>query len=105
MEATCSPETPDDFQRTTQHCIPEDRTLHNHRYENLECYKREHASKEGILFEAMCIIHIYDCFITVKRRTFTLGYRNDSSFVVIFRAAKWVIRQREKRMYTIPAFR
>jgi hypothetical protein len=27
-----------DFQRTTRRYIPEDRTLHNHRYENLKSY-------------------------------------------------------------------
>jgi hypothetical protein len=35
----CSSETSVDFQRTTQHYIPEDRTLHNHRWENLKSYK------------------------------------------------------------------
>jgi hypothetical protein len=29
MEATCSSETSNDFQRTTRRYIPEDRTLHN----------------------------------------------------------------------------
>jgi hypothetical protein len=28
IEAICSSETPVDFERTTQRCIPEDRTLH-----------------------------------------------------------------------------
>jgi hypothetical protein len=35
MEATYSSETSVDFQRATRLCIPEDRTLHNHRCENL----------------------------------------------------------------------
>jgi hypothetical protein len=35
MEATCSSEMSLDFQRTTRCYIPEDRTLHNHRCENL----------------------------------------------------------------------
>jgi hypothetical protein len=37
MEATCSSETSVDFQRTTRHYIPEERT-HNHRCENLKSY-------------------------------------------------------------------
>jgi hypothetical protein len=36
MEATCSSETSVDSQRTTWRYIPEDRTLHNHRCENLK---------------------------------------------------------------------
>jgi hypothetical protein len=32
MEVSYSSETSVDFQRTIRHCIPEDRTLHNHRY-------------------------------------------------------------------------
>jgi hypothetical protein len=38
MEATCSSETSVDFQRTTQRYNPEDKTLHNHRCENLKSY-------------------------------------------------------------------
>jgi hypothetical protein len=38
MEATCSSQTSVDFQRTTRRYIPEDRTLHNHRCENLKYY-------------------------------------------------------------------
>jgi hypothetical protein len=34
MEAICSTETSVEFQRATRRCIPEDRTLHNHCYEN-----------------------------------------------------------------------
>jgi hypothetical protein len=29
-----------DFQQTTQHYIPDDRTLHNHHCENLKFYKK-----------------------------------------------------------------
>jgi hypothetical protein len=36
MEVTCSFEITADFQRTTRHYIPEQRTLHNHRCENLK---------------------------------------------------------------------
>jgi hypothetical protein len=38
MEATCLSETSLDFQRTTRSYIPEDRTLHNHRCDNLTSY-------------------------------------------------------------------
>jgi hypothetical protein len=36
---TCSSKTSLDFQRTTQRCTPEHRTLHNYRCENLKSYK------------------------------------------------------------------
>jgi hypothetical protein len=36
MEATCSSETSVDFQWTTRHYIPQDRTFHSHRCENLK---------------------------------------------------------------------
>jgi hypothetical protein len=35
----CSSEMAIDFQRTTRLSIPDDRTLHNHRCENLQSYK------------------------------------------------------------------
>jgi hypothetical protein len=38
-ELTFFPVTSVDFQRTTWRYIPEDRTLHNHRCENLSSYK------------------------------------------------------------------
>jgi hypothetical protein len=38
MEPTCSYEISVGFQRTTQRYIPEDRTLQNHRCENLRSY-------------------------------------------------------------------
>jgi hypothetical protein len=38
MEATCSFETSVDFQWTTRRYIPEDRTLCDHRRENLKSY-------------------------------------------------------------------
>jgi hypothetical protein len=38
MEAICSSETSVDFQRPTRRNIPEDSTLHNHRYEKLKSY-------------------------------------------------------------------
>jgi carbohydrate-selective porin OprB len=38
MEATCSFETPADFQRTTRRYTPQDVTLHNRRCENRESY-------------------------------------------------------------------
>jgi hypothetical protein len=36
MEAVCTSETSVDNQRTPQRYIPGDRTLHNHRFENLK---------------------------------------------------------------------
>jgi hypothetical protein len=39
LEATSSSEKSMDFRRATWRYIPEDRTLHNHRYENLKSYK------------------------------------------------------------------
>jgi hypothetical protein len=38
MEEKCFSEASVDFQRPTWHCIPEDRTLHNHNFENLKSY-------------------------------------------------------------------
>jgi hypothetical protein len=38
MEATCSPETSVDLQRTTRHYISQDETPYNHRCENLKSY-------------------------------------------------------------------
>jgi hypothetical protein len=39
MEATCSSETSVNFQWITGRYMPQDRTLHNHRCENLKPYK------------------------------------------------------------------
>jgi hypothetical protein len=41
MEAKSSSETSVDFQRTTRRYIPEHRTLHNHRCENLKYYSED----------------------------------------------------------------
>jgi hypothetical protein len=38
MEAMCSTESSVDFQQTTRRYIPEDSTLHNHRFDNLKPY-------------------------------------------------------------------
>jgi hypothetical protein len=38
MEVTCSSESSVDFQQTTRRYIPEERTPHNHRGENLKSY-------------------------------------------------------------------
>jgi hypothetical protein len=43
MEATCFSETSVDCQRTGWRYIPEDRTLHNHRWENLKFYTGLHS--------------------------------------------------------------
>jgi hypothetical protein len=42
MEAICSSETSVDSQRTTLRYIPEDRTVRNHRCENLKSYNTRH---------------------------------------------------------------
>jgi hypothetical protein len=49
MKVTCSPETSVDLQRTTQLYISENRTLHNHRRENL----KSHESRKQILFRGI----------------------------------------------------
>jgi hypothetical protein len=48
MEETCYSETSVDIQRTTRRYIPEDRTLHNHRCENLNSYMYYNASFQGL---------------------------------------------------------
>jgi hypothetical protein len=47
MEATFSIETPADFQRTTRHYIPEDRTLNDHSCENLKSYNSKSTLDDG----------------------------------------------------------
>jgi hypothetical protein len=42
MEVTCSSEESADFQRITRRYIPEYRTFHKHRCENLKSYKDDH---------------------------------------------------------------
>jgi hypothetical protein len=49
MEGQCSSETTVDLQRTIRREIPDERTLHNHRYENLKSYT---ASLTFIVFNA-----------------------------------------------------
>jgi hypothetical protein len=53
MEATCSSETPVDFQQTTRRYTPEDRTLHNHCSENLKSYKYGPSSEQSWPFEPL----------------------------------------------------
>jgi hypothetical protein len=48
MEAICTSEMPVDFQHTTRRYIPENRTLPNHRCENLKSYKYELILHEAI---------------------------------------------------------
>jgi hypothetical protein len=45
LEAMCSSETSVDFQRTEQRYIPEDGTLHNHRWENFKSYNSQVVSQ------------------------------------------------------------
>jgi hypothetical protein len=47
MEGKCSSETSVDFQWTTQHYIPEDRTLQNHCCENLKSYINNHYFQDS----------------------------------------------------------
>jgi hypothetical protein len=47
MEATCSFETPFDFQQTIRRCIPEERTLPNYCCENLKSCTQMLLSPEG----------------------------------------------------------
>jgi hypothetical protein len=47
MEATCPSEKSVDFQRTTRHYIPGNKTLHNHLCKNLTCYLLPYASETG----------------------------------------------------------
>jgi hypothetical protein len=54
MEPTFSSETTVDFQRPTRRYILEDRTLHNHRCENLRSYRTVHLS-------VSCISLLRDC--------------------------------------------
>jgi hypothetical protein len=46
MKTIFSSKTPVDFQRTTRRYIPEDRTLHNHRCENLKSYIKKLQDRE-----------------------------------------------------------
>jgi hypothetical protein len=50
MEATCSSETSVDFHRTTRSYIPEVRTFHNHRCENLKSYNGREVRKSQFVF-------------------------------------------------------
>jgi hypothetical protein len=47
MKATCSSETADEFQRTTRRYISDDRTVHNHRCENVKSCTETHAVRHS----------------------------------------------------------
>jgi hypothetical protein len=49
MEVMSSSETSVDFQRTTWHYTKEDRTIHNHRCENLKSYKSHNNNNNNNL--------------------------------------------------------
>jgi hypothetical protein len=53
MEAICSSETSVETQRTTQRHIPENDTLHNHRFENLKSYKNVDVLNKYTVLNAM----------------------------------------------------
>jgi hypothetical protein len=52
MEVICASKTLGGFQRTTPRYIPEDRTLHNHRCENLKSYLMERGCMLICIFGA-----------------------------------------------------
>jgi hypothetical protein len=52
MESTCYSEASVDFQRTTRRYIPEDRTFHNHRCENLKSYRDHKAYIPAAAFQS-----------------------------------------------------
>jgi hypothetical protein len=62
MEATCSSETSVDFQRTTRHYIPEDKTLLKHCYRlSLERHKKSFVLQNCILVNC-CVISWTELF-------------------------------------------
>jgi hypothetical protein len=60
MEATYFSETSVDFQRITRRYIPEDRTLHNHRCENLRSYIKPSASYLLIILSSTIYVYGLD---------------------------------------------
>jgi hypothetical protein len=63
-EETCPSETSVDFQRTTRQYIPEDRTVHDNRYENLQSY---------IIFHLMIITLKYCSLLNAEEQEFVDG--------------------------------
>jgi hypothetical protein len=59
MEATCSCELSADFQWTTWCHIPEDRTLHDHQYENLKSYMFPSSSLNMLSWYTYMVIWNY----------------------------------------------
>jgi hypothetical protein len=77
MEVTCSSETSVAFQRTTRHYIPEDRTLHNHRYENHKSYNNIQVRKHQTEHE-----------IPVRSLSYCCRYQKKSPFKIILRTGR-----------------
>jgi hypothetical protein len=63
LEATCSHETAVDFQQTTRRYIPEDKTVHNHRCENLIPYLFNNVAQFRLLLEEITKNYCVDCCI------------------------------------------
>jgi hypothetical protein len=66
-EATCSSEALVDFQRSTRRYIPEDRTLRNHRCENLISYKGLIAPRTIAELEVCPFLFIRCCLFSMFR--------------------------------------
>jgi hypothetical protein len=76
MEVACSSETPVDFQRTVRHYIPEDRTFHNHCYENLRSFVFDFSHFSfvdqlnllcnGLITSSLC--WLYYCWLVLSRQ-------------------------------------
>jgi hypothetical protein len=62
MEETCSSETSVDFQQTTQRYILEDKTLHNHGYEDPKSFHHVHSSGPYIKPDEFNP-HVYNLFL------------------------------------------
>jgi hypothetical protein len=56
METTNSPKRAVGFQRPKWRCIPEDRTLRNHRCENLKLYRLPHSDSAGFQRHFPCLL-------------------------------------------------
>jgi hypothetical protein len=86
MKETCSSETLVDFIRTIRRCIPEDRTLHNSRCENLKSYKMK--------YEIVGTWHTWED-VTVSHRTL-IGIPNEATWRIIFLddsvILKWILK-------------
>jgi hypothetical protein len=58
IEATCSSETSVDFQRTTCCYVPKNRTVYNHRCENLKFYKSRFVFRINVVSAMSVKLHV-----------------------------------------------